>query len=161
MQSDQTDEELQKDCAVALALLGNALLPPESIRAALATIREVVKSPHWHSRAASCNLLQFLVFTNLFTMQSCAEWRDAVIEHTLALLKDERLEVRETASETLGGLLHCEFLKVTDDLLATIKKTLSNFRRTHHDNWRDHKVKFTDDQLAVITDLLVSPSYYA
>lgn len=234
MQSDQTDEELQKDCAVALALLGNALLPPESIRAALATIREVVKSPHWHSRAASCNLLQFLVFTNLFTMQSCSEWRDAVIEHTLALLKDERLEVRETASETLGGLLHCEFLKVTDDLLAmfkaqcmhkkrkkraggsgartplepsdliehhagilglcacvnafpydvppfmpdvlvllgdhlndpqpipaTIKKTLSNFRRTHHDNWRDHKVKFTDDQLAVITDLLVSPSYYA
>lgn len=44
---------------------------------------------------------------------------------------------------------------------ATIKKTLSNFRRTHHDNWRDHKVMFTDDQLAVITDLLVSPSYYA
>ncbi|XP_065305913.2 proteasome activator complex subunit 4A-like [Dermacentor albipictus] len=233
MQSDQTDEELQKDCAVALALLGNALLPPESIRAALATIGEVIKSPHWHSRAASCNLLQFLVFTNLFTMQSCSEWRDTVIGHTLALLKDERLEVRETASETLGGLLHCEFLKVTDGLLAvfkaqcmhkkrtkrarsgartplepcdlierhagilglcacvnafpydvppfmpevlvllgdhlnepppipaTIKKTLSNFRRTHHDNWRDHKVKFTDDQLAVITDLLVSPSYYA
>lgn len=44
---------------------------------------------------------------------------------------------------------------------ATIKKTLSNFRRTHHDTWRDHKVMFTDDQLAVITDLLVSPSYYA
>ncbi|KAK8767206.1 hypothetical protein V5799_006012 [Amblyomma americanum] len=233
MQSDQTDEELQKDCAVALALLGNALLPPESIRAALATVGEVVQSPHWHSRAASCNLLQFLVFTNLFTMQSCQEWRDTVVGHTLALLKDERLEVRETAGETLGGLLHCEFLKVTDELLAvfkaqcmhkkrkkragggartplepcdiivrhagilglcacinaypydvppfmpevlvllgdhlnepqpipaTIKKTLSNFRRTHHDNWRDHKVKFTDDQLAVITDLLVSPSYYA
>ncbi|KAG8177101.1 hypothetical protein JTE90_015245 [Oedothorax gibbosus] len=44
---------------------------------------------------------------------------------------------------------------------TTIKKTLSSFRRTHHDNWRDHKLKFTDDQLAVITDLLVSPSYYA
>lgn len=233
MQSDQTDEELQRDCAVALALLGNALLPPESIRAALATIGEVMQSPLWHSRAASCNLLQFLVFTNLFTMQSRPEWRDAVVNHTLALLKDERLEVRETAGETLGGLLHCEFLKVTDELLAlfksqcvhkkrkkrpqqqqqappepgdlierhagvlglcacinaypydvppfmpdvlvllgehlndpppipaTIKKTLSNFRRTHHDNWRDHKVKFTDDQLVVITDLLVSPSYYA
>ena len=46
-------------------------------------------------------------------------------------------------------------------LQATIKKTLANFRRTHLDSWRDHKLKFTDDQLAVITDLLVSPSYYA
>ncbi|RWS28736.1 proteasome activator complex subunit-like protein [Leptotrombidium deliense] len=43
----------------------------------------------------------------------------------------------------------------------TVKKTLCNFRRTHHDNWRDHKLKFSDDQLAIITDLLVSPTYYA
>uniref|UniRef100_A0A023GM02 Putative proteasome activator complex subunit ixodes scapularis proteasome activator complex subunit n=1 Tax=Amblyomma triste TaxID=251400 RepID=A0A023GM02_AMBTT len=129
MQSDQTDEELQKDCAVALALLGNALLPPESIRAALATVGEVVQSPHWHSRAASCNLLQFLVFTNLFTMQSCQEWRDTVVGHTLALLKDERLEVRETAGETLGGLLHCEFLKVTEELLAVFKAQCMHKKR--------------------------------
>lgn len=232
MQSDNTDEELQKDCAVTLALLGNALLPRESIQAALDIVKEVMNSPLWHSRAAGCNFLQFLVFSNLFTMQSCDRWREAVVGHTLALLRDPRLEVRETAAETLGGLLHCEFLKVTDELLAsfraqctkkkrrgrgggpplpldpadvrerhagvlglcacvnafpydvppfmpdvlvllgdhlndpqpipaTIKKTLSNFRRTHHDTWRDHKVMFTDDQLAVITDLLVSPSYYA
>ena len=38
---------------------------------------------------------------------------------------------------------------------------MSEFRRTHHDNWNDHKQKFSDDQLAVMTDLLVSPSYYA
>ncbi|XP_013404552.1 proteasome activator complex subunit 4 [Lingula anatina] len=43
----------------------------------------------------------------------------------------------------------------------TVKKTLSDFRRTHHDNWMDHKQKFTDDQLVVLTDLLVSPNYYA
>ncbi|XP_064602863.1 proteasome activator complex subunit 4-like [Liolophura sinensis] len=43
----------------------------------------------------------------------------------------------------------------------TVKKTLSNFRRTHHDNWHDHKQKFTDDQLVILTDLLVSPNYYA
>ncbi|KAL3873182.1 hypothetical protein ACJMK2_036330 [Sinanodonta woodiana] len=43
----------------------------------------------------------------------------------------------------------------------TVKKTLSNFRRTHHDNWHDHKLMFTDDQLVVLTDLLVSPNYYA
>uniref|UniRef100_A0A8B9PYW3 Proteasome activator subunit 4 n=1 Tax=Apteryx owenii TaxID=8824 RepID=A0A8B9PYW3_APTOW len=43
----------------------------------------------------------------------------------------------------------------------TVKKTLSNFRRTHHDNWQEHKQQFTDDQLLVLTDLLVSPCYYA
>lgn len=43
----------------------------------------------------------------------------------------------------------------------TVKKTLSNFRRTHHDNWQQHKQQFTDDQLLVLTDLLVSPCYYA
>jgi proteasome activator subunit 4 len=46
-------------------------------------------------------------------------------------------------------------------LQMTVKKTLSNFRRTHHDNWHDHKQMFTDDQLVILTDLLVSPTYYA
>ena len=44
---------------------------------------------------------------------------------------------------------------------VTIKKTLQDFKRTHQDNWQDHKLKFSDDQLAVLTDILVSPSYYA
>lgn len=43
----------------------------------------------------------------------------------------------------------------------TVKKTLSEFRRTHHDNWPEHRQSFTDDQLLVLTDLLVSPCYYA
>ncbi|XP_041818516.1 proteasome activator complex subunit 4B [Chelmon rostratus] len=43
----------------------------------------------------------------------------------------------------------------------TVKRTLSEFRRTHHDNWQEHRQCFTDDQLLVLTDLLVSPCYYA
>ncbi|XP_037836937.1 proteasome activator complex subunit 4B isoform X1 [Kryptolebias marmoratus] len=43
----------------------------------------------------------------------------------------------------------------------TVKRTLSEFRRTHHDNWQEHRQRFTDDQLLVLTDLLVSPCYYA
>ncbi|XP_056286378.1 proteasome activator complex subunit 4B-like [Pseudoliparis swirei] len=43
----------------------------------------------------------------------------------------------------------------------TVKKTLSEFRRTHHGNWQEHRQCFTDDQLLVLTDLLVSPCYYA
>ena len=44
---------------------------------------------------------------------------------------------------------------------GTVKKVLSDFRRTHHDSWNEHKRNFTDDQLVVLTDLLISPSYYA
>jgi len=43
----------------------------------------------------------------------------------------------------------------------TVKKTLATFKRTHTDSWHDHLLKFTDDQLAVLTELLVSPNYYA
>lgn len=52
-------------------------------------------------------------------------------------------------------------LNDTQPIEMTVKKTLSNFRRTHHDNWLEHKQQFTDDQLGVLTDLLVSPCYYA
>uniref|UniRef100_A0A672KRB5 Proteasome activator subunit 4 n=1 Tax=Sinocyclocheilus grahami TaxID=75366 RepID=A0A672KRB5_SINGR len=52
-------------------------------------------------------------------------------------------------------------LNDTQPIEMSVKKTLSDFRRTHHDNWQEHKQKFTDDQLLVLTDLLVSPCYYA
>jgi proteasome activator subunit 4 len=38
---------------------------------------------------------------------------------------------------------------------------LQEFKRTHMDNWSEHKQKFTDQQLSAMTDLLVSPNYYA
>ncbi|XP_039254923.2 proteasome activator complex subunit 4-like isoform X1 [Styela clava] len=44
---------------------------------------------------------------------------------------------------------------------STVKKTFSEFRRTHHDTWHQDKLKFTSDQLSILTDLLVSPCYYA
>ncbi len=43
----------------------------------------------------------------------------------------------------------------------TIKDCFQEFKRTHQDNWQEHKLKFSDDQLSVMTDLLVSPNYYA
>jgi len=44
---------------------------------------------------------------------------------------------------------------------TTIRKTLGDFKRTHHANWDDHKLKFTEIELSVLTDLTVPPSYYA
>ncbi|CAH1169598.1 unnamed protein product [Phaedon cochleariae] len=43
---------------------------------------------------------------------------------------------------------------------ATIRKTLGDFKRTHHNNWEQHKLKFTEDELELLRDLTVPPSYY-
>uniref|UniRef100_A0AAF5Q504 Proteasome activator Blm10 mid region domain-containing protein n=6 Tax=Wuchereria bancrofti TaxID=6293 RepID=A0AAF5Q504_WUCBA len=43
---------------------------------------------------------------------------------------------------------------------GTVKKALSEFKRTHQDNWHEHKMQFSEDQLSILTDLFVSPNYY-
>ncbi|GFT37520.1 proteasome activator complex subunit 4 [Nephila pilipes] len=234
MVNDTTDTGFQRECQVTIAILGQAYLNSESIDAAIKTLQNIASGNSWHSRVTAAAYLQTMVFSNLFTVMHNEKWTKDIYEMVLKLLQDENVEVRESASETLCGFLHCEYFKISDELLnmfkekaqkklkkkhspagngpktfapedlrerhagilglcacvhaypydvpeflpdilvllgdhlhdpqpisTTIKKTLSSFRRTHHDNWRDHKLKFTDDQLAVITDLLVSPSYYA
>jgi len=53
------------------------------------------------------------------------------------------------------------FLHNNQPIPATIKKTVQNWKRTHTDNWAEHCEAFTEDQLSELTNLLVSPSYYA
>lgn len=47
------------------------------------------------------------------------------------------------------------------EIQATIRKTFSDFRRTHSDTWHEDMHKFTEDQLSILSDMLISPSYYA
>lgn len=58
-------------------------------------------------------------------------------------------------------MLLCEHSHDPDVIQKSIKKTLSEFRRTHHDSWHEHREKFTEDQLVILADVLISPSYYA
>ncbi|KAK6098331.1 Proteasome activator BLM10 [Batrachochytrium dendrobatidis] len=44
---------------------------------------------------------------------------------------------------------------------TTVSKTFADFKRTHQDNWMQDKLVFTEEQLTVLSDLLISPSYYA
>jgi proteasome activator subunit 4 len=69
----------------------------------------------------------------------------------------------------LADFQHYKTVKGGDDEVAvsaqvineTVRKTFSNFWRTHRDTWHIHKSKFDEDQLYVVTQLLVSPIYYA
>ncbi|XP_043271653.1 proteasome activator complex subunit 4B-like [Venturia canescens] len=44
---------------------------------------------------------------------------------------------------------------------TTIRKTLGDFKRTHYDGWAVHSLRFTEEQLGLLQDLTVPPSYYA
>ncbi|CAF5086086.1 unnamed protein product, partial [Rotaria sp. Silwood1] len=58
-------------------------------------------------------------------------------------------------------MLLCEHSHDSNPIQKSIKKALSEFRRTHHDSWHEHREKFTEDQLVILADILISPSYYA
>ena len=44
---------------------------------------------------------------------------------------------------------------------AAVSKAFADFKRTHADNWAAHRDRFTAEQQDLISDMLVSPSFYA
>ncbi|XP_059471936.1 proteasome activator complex subunit 4-like [Neocloeon triangulifer] len=229
LESYEGDDEISKCCTTFLAYLAFSLNPPSVIPTALATVKSTLNLGSWKARLTCLDFLQVLVFHNMPNFLSNDEWVKDVTSLVLTLMKDERLEVREKASQVLGGLLHCDFISSTDELLkqftkqsktklkrssaldniytesvikrhcgvlglcafidaypyevpdfipdvfsvlgdhlndpppisTTIRKSLGNFKRTHLDNWQNHKLKFSEDQLCLLSDLLIPPTYYA
>ncbi|CAG8507014.1 6948_t:CDS:10 [Ambispora gerdemannii] len=68
-------------------------------------------------------------------------------------------EVPKWMPEVLVQLAKC----ISDPvpIQTTVKKTFANFRRTHQDSWHEDTKEFTEDQLSLLSDMLISPSYYA
>uniref|UniRef100_A0A914I0E6 Proteasome activator complex subunit 4 n=1 Tax=Globodera rostochiensis TaxID=31243 RepID=A0A914I0E6_GLORO len=50
--------------------------------------------------------------------------------------------------------------KEPQPIYGTVKRALNEFKRTHQDEWHTHKSAFTEDQLLILTDVMISPSYY-
>merc|ERR1712050_641271 len=48
-----------------------------------------------------------------------------------------------------------KFLHDRQPIPATIEKSVQSWKRTHQDNWSQHKLAFNEDQLAEMTNLLV------
>ena len=234
VQCEINDEELMTEALFGIVVMSHTMLGPEAIKCALQTAGEILAGRSWRARIAIGTYLHYMVSTNLFTLMSEPQWVAAVTRMVLNLLEDERLEVRESGASTFGGLIHCEFIKIDENLKqwlksrsdntlrrianprnpdqkmiepvdvvrrhsgilgwcaivnaypydvpdfmpkilmrladhlhdpppipATIKKTMNSFKRTHLDNWDTHKLKFSEDELAELANLLVSPTYYA
>ncbi|KAI9246724.1 hypothetical protein BDA99DRAFT_526780 [Phascolomyces articulosus] len=68
-------------------------------------------------------------------------------------------EVPKWMPNVLCQLANC--MSDPAEIQSTIRKTFSDFRRTHSDTWHEDMSKFTEDQLSILSDMLISPSYYA
>lgn len=44
---------------------------------------------------------------------------------------------------------------------TTVKKVFGDFKRTHQDSWHEDSKRFSQEELEVLSDMLISPSYYA
>ena len=44
---------------------------------------------------------------------------------------------------------------------GAVSQAFADFKRTHQDNWASHRERFTVEQQDLISDMLVSPSFYA
>lgn len=212
--NDVGDEELFKQCFSLLSkLLQATYIPDTNLPCIMQVFRQTLQSPcWWKAKVTLLWLMKVLVFSNLYMFGTVKE----EIGHLLmCCLSECQLEIRQTAANTLSGLIQSSFFPVTPELLAsfsdranstdpiirhggvlgfsaivlaspytvpsylpdvlmrlcryasekqpirdTVKRTLSEFKRTHQDSWREHEAQFNEDQLCALRDLFVSPNYY-
>ncbi|KAL0269474.1 UNVERIFIED_CONTAM: hypothetical protein PYX00_007188 [Menopon gallinae] len=226
LESYDQDDEIGNICTGTVAALARSPTEAELLPLVFSSVWKVARSGSWWAKSSVVEFLQVFIFHNMFTVLNDSKWTKETTDIVLEMLQDERLEVREKAAEVLGGLLHCDFISNTAQLLeyfkkkadtkiknsrakdgkslrirhsgilglcsfinsspydvpdcvpeiffilgnhlndpqpipSTIRKTLNDFKRTHHDNWEVHQLKFTEKELEVMNDLTVPPSYYA
>ncbi|EYB92924.1 hypothetical protein Y032_0188g1139 [Ancylostoma ceylanicum] len=212
--NDVGDEELYKQCFSLLSrLLQATYIPEANLPCIMQVFRQILQSPcWWKSKVTMLWLMKVLVFSNLYVF---ATVREEIGQLLMGSLSECQLEIRQTAADTLSGLIQSSFFTVTPELLDafndranstdpivrhggvlslsaivlaspysvppylpdvlmrlcrfasekqpirdTVKRTLSEFKRTHQDSWREHESQFNEDQLCVLRDLFVSPNYY-
>ncbi|KAF9586315.1 hypothetical protein BGW38_007062 [Lunasporangiospora selenospora] len=54
-----------------------------------------------------------------------------------------------------------KFFSDPPPISTTVKKAFGDFKRTHQDTWHEDQKEFEPEQLEILSDMLISPSYYA
>ncbi|KAJ3416755.1 hypothetical protein HDV05_000129 [Chytridiales sp. JEL 0842] len=85
--------------------------------------------------------------------------RHAAVLGLTALVAAFPYEVPEWMPDVLIVLSSC--LQDQAPIKSTVTKAFADFRRTHQDTWQDDMNVFTEDQRSLLSDLLISESYYA
>ncbi|KRZ68192.1 Proteasome activator complex subunit 4 [Trichinella papuae] len=215
-ENERSGVDLKELCQIKLKFcLSRIMMTEDEATYFLEQCEIVTKRKWWKARISMLHVLQFSAFSNLFSFNTDSN-RDRLVGIIFSLLRDDQLEVRKAASNSLCSLLHCSYIQPTGELTAcftdwcqsaeaevrhagilglsaivssqpyavpnylpdilmqlchyvndsahivrtSVKETLSEFKRTHVDSWREHQLQFTDEQLSVLTGLFLSPSYY-
>ncbi|KRZ93751.1 Proteasome activator complex subunit 4 [Trichinella sp. T8] len=205
-ENESSGVDLKELCQMKLKFCLSRIMMTENEAACFLEQCEIVtKRKWWKARISMLHVLQFCAFSNLFSFNTDTN-RDRLVEIIFSLLRDDQLEVRKAASNSLSSLLHCSFIQPTGELTSaeaevrhagilglsaivssqpyavpnylpdilmrlcryvndsahivrtSVKETLSEFKRTHVDSWREHQLQFTDEQLSVLTGLFLSPN---
>ena len=53
------------------------------------------------------------------------------------------------------------FVAAPQPIKGTVTKAFADFKRTHQDDWAAQREKLTPEQQELISDTLISPSFYA
>ena len=102
-----------------------------------------------------------------------------VIIYTVLIINDAKMLTNHHC-RCFGSMCHCSFKSIRyfnsctrriDASLWTFVRstfdtslylsTWSEFHRTHYDSWHEHRENFTEDQLLILTDVVISHNYYA
>lgn len=123
MGRESNDPELAADSLAAVAILGSSTLSPEAVVESLKCVRKIIANHSWHARVAAAAFIEVLVSSNLFKLLSTEQWRSEIEDIVINfLIRDERIEVRESSSLTLSGMIHCELTKLTNTMLDEFKR---------------------------------------
>lgn len=76
-----------------------------------------------------------------------------------AFIQAHPFDIPSNLPEVLTVL--CSHVNWPEPIGSTIKDTLARFKKSHQESWHIEREQFTEDQLCALTDVLVSPSYYA
>uniref|UniRef100_A0A0K2T807 Proteasome activator complex subunit 4 n=1 Tax=Lepeophtheirus salmonis TaxID=72036 RepID=A0A0K2T807_LEPSM len=156
-----TDNNLQvrsKAAKILCGLLHSKFLGDEAFTKLLKLFRSKIRLCMTRDNRKSKFSKKKSLTPNLSTKEKLAEFHSGILG-LCSFVEAYPYEVPEFVPDILIELE--THLHDPTPVPKTIKKTLQEFKRTHQDNWDEHKLKFTDDQLLIMTELLVSPNYYA
>ncbi|XP_035449064.2 proteasome activator complex subunit 4B isoform X2 [Spodoptera frugiperda] len=106
----QPHDELPRAAAALLASLALAHHSSHAFDAALRHLETLASSRSWSARLACLDFAQPLLFYGLPMLCDRADRAIATERFALKLMRDPRLEVRQSAAKLLTGLMHCRAL---------------------------------------------------
>jgi proteasome activator subunit 4 len=106
MMDVKEEVELMSSAASMLRFIGNAPFAPELIPGMVEAIEKIsTERRQWHHRLRIMMVIQVFYYRQLFVLSK--HDRKRLFDVVIVLLNDSQLEVREAASATLSGMVHC------------------------------------------------------